>query len=163
MNCSALFANDVGHRIRYRLHATHGIMHSELFFEVTNKRIHRRHMHRITANKQRVKRQSHTQLFVLYTGLGISVNRLVRAQPCELWKHFDRFPQLVHWQRHQALIADLVSRFAAAQEFFISLHIRGVYLRYLGLHRVRVRRCLKRCAIRPADFVKRKHGLQFDI
>ena len=69
----------------------------------------------------------------------------------------------MHRQGHQPFKANPITSLAAPQKFLVTLHISRVDLGNLGLHRISVTRGPKRCAVLPADIVKRINATQIDI
>ena len=66
----ALRADDLGHRISNLLHAALCVMDAKIRLQMADQRVHRRHMHRIATDKERMERQRHLQPRVFHPCLG---------------------------------------------------------------------------------------------
>ena len=109
---ASLFFDHFAHRIGKRLNTAHGIMHPKGAFEMRHKNIHRRDIHRIPADKERMKRQRHTQPRVPYPFGRMGIDRAIRAQHCKTGEFLDQIPQFVHRLSPHAFKAKRIPRLA---------------------------------------------------
>ena len=93
---TALRSNHPRQRQRKRRHPAHRIMNPEFLLQMADQDIHRRHMKRIAADEQRVKRQREPQGFVFDARRRMALNRLVGPQPRKGRQHLEQIRKPVH-------------------------------------------------------------------
>jgi len=162
-NAPPLPFHDVRHGVGDGRDPADGVMHSEFLLEMRHEGVHRRDVHRVAADEERVERQRHAEALVLHPGAGEPENRPVGAQAGELGEDLRGAPEPVHRLCDHALEADDVAAIRILEKPQIAVDIPRREAADLLDHRVgRAARGEMR-AVGPADLVERVERTQVDI
>ena len=160
---AALPFDDAHHGVGDRLHAADGVVDAVFLLEMRDERVHRRHVHRVAADEERVKRQSHAQAFVLHPRAGVAEDRAVGAEKRELGDDLERVPEPVHRLGHHAFVADDVAALGIPKEPLVALDVAGREAADLVDHALGVAGRGEVRAVGPADRVERVHRAEVDV
>ena len=160
---AALFADNLGHVFGNRSNAAHGVMHSEFLFEMRHENVHRRHIERIAADEQRMKRQCHAQPLIFYASGRMGIDRPVCPQHRKARQDANQITQLVHRPATQILESEPVPFFAVAQELVVSGDVPRRQSTHLFAHGLCVLARGEFRSVRPTDFVERIKRAQIDL
>ena len=151
------------HRGNETVGAAFGKPHTALFFDSVDERVDRTGTHRVTADQQRMKRQSLAQLFVFHIRRNNRIDRTPRLIFHQGGRGLDHRREIEKRHRPELLIAFFIYALRIFEETAIALDIVRIELFDLRFQADGVVGIIEIGAVGPVEPVKRKHRHQFDI